>query len=162
MRSAKSASFKRELPERIARPGIEAGRNEHQLRPNVSIAGTRRCSKACEDLRSSAEGGERTIQRRALARPGAGLLRRARSGVPRRLVRGEKEDGWIFVKGILRAVSVVDVPIDDQHPGDAVQRPVRGGPRGRRYSGCRSPFHNPATRGVPADARRKTRASPCR
>ena len=64
--------------------------------------------------------GKRTVQCRALAFPFAGLVGGAGAGIPGRLMRAEVEDRSIAIEDILRAVTVVDVPIDDRHLGDPV------------------------------------------
>ena len=58
----------------------------------------------------------------AQAAPGAGLVRVARAGIERPAVDREEADLRVVPKHGLRAVAVMDVPIDDQ---DAVQAQVR-------------------------------------
>ena len=61
-------------------------------------------------------GGEREVDGEALAVAGAGLLQPARARVEGRLVGRHVEDAAVGVEGVLGAVAVVDVPVEDRHP----------------------------------------------
>src|SRR6476659_6398597 len=47
-------------------------------------------------------------------------MRGSGAWIPRRLVRAEEKHRAVVIKNVLRTVSVVDVPIGDQNPLDAV------------------------------------------
>ena len=53
-------------------------------------------------------------------------------GIQRRLVDRAEQDLVGAVEDVVRAVAVVDVPVDDQHALDAVARRARGARRSRR------------------------------
>jgi len=58
----------------------------------------------------------------SFAGPGSVVARRAaRARIKRILMRGEKEHGWILVENFLRPVAVVDIPVDNGCPLEAVR-----------------------------------------
>ena len=60
----------------------------------------------------------------------ADLVERAGAGIERIAVRGDVQHAGIAREDVLRAVAVVDVPIDDQHPLEAVAGAQVGGTDG--------------------------------
>ncbi len=79
-------------------------------------------------LRVAAVGGQRDVDVRAFAVALAGLTRRTCARVEREQVRRDVEQIAVFVEGVLRAVAVVNVDVDD---GDAFQPVALAGGLGR-------------------------------
>ena len=57
----------------------------------------------------------RHIDRKPFAGSAAPLRRSTRAGIVRILMGAEKENGWIVLETMLRAISVMHIPIDDEH-----------------------------------------------
>ena len=118
----------KKLPQRVAQSRIEPCGNQDKLGPEFFRGGQELFLECCEDSGAAGPGGKRAVDRRAETGAGACLIGAPRAGIPRRLVRAEKEHRAIGVKDILRPVAVVHVPIDDQCPREAV--PALRVPRG--------------------------------
>src|SRR5690606_24801602 len=72
-------------------------------------------------------GRQRATESGASAGASAGLGLVAGAGIERRLVDGDVPDVATVVEDVLRAVTVVDIPVDDRDPGRAVEPGVGGG-----------------------------------
>ena len=64
--------------------------------------------------------GEGRVHREALSSAAPHFIDAAGAGVIGILVRRKEEHGGIVIKGPLRAVAVVQVPVDDQYPLEPV------------------------------------------
>src|SRR5437588_1000558 len=74
---------------------------------------------------------ERDIDLGPLGRPLTRLVDRSRAGIPRLLMEGAEDHGRVPHEDLLRPVPVVDVPVQNEHPGQAVGlERVTGGQRG--------------------------------
>ena len=109
-----------ELAEGVVEVGVEAGGDQDEFGFEVVefrfVAG----GEFVEDFGVAGAGGEGGVEGVAEAAPGAGFVAAAGAGVEGRLVGGEEEDGVVVVEGVLGAVAVVDVPIDDEDFADAI------------------------------------------
>ena len=76
--------------------------------------------ESAQNLLAPGARGKRAIQRHAFARAFSVFAARAGARIPRRLMRAEEEHRAVGIENILRAVAVMDVPIGDQHPPDAM------------------------------------------
>ncbi len=103
--------------ERVAAAGIEAGGDQNEIGAEGFHARREVLTESAGYFRAAGTGGERAIERELLPCPLTGFARRSCSRIPGRLVRAEEEDGGIGVEDVLRAVTVVHVPIGD---GDAL------------------------------------------
>src|SRR5215469_3606175 len=64
-------------------------------------------------------GRQRDVDGRSLPRPVTGLLACARSRIPVLLMQRAEDDAWVVIEGFLRAVAVVDIPVENEHALDA-------------------------------------------
>src|SRR5215203_7116764 len=96
----KISVLKSKLSEWIAFPAVETRTHQHKLRTKLFHRRNEFLLKAGEDLRASASGWQRAIQRRALALALPGFRGSARPRIPWRLVHAEKEDGAVRIKRI--------------------------------------------------------------
>ena len=67
-----------------------------------------------------AAGRQRNVERISRASAGANFVDRAGARIERILMRRNEQHGWVFVKRILRAVTMMDVPIHDENLFHAV------------------------------------------
>jgi hypothetical protein len=113
--------------QRILPVRIEAGGDQHQL---GFVGMGDRQQRFGEDrgvVRVAAAGRERRIDREAGARAGARLPLAAGAGIERPLVGADKEQPIGCVKGVLRSVAVVHVPVDAEHARQPASVGFRGG-----------------------------------
>ena len=157
--------------ERVVGVRVEAGRDEQQVGLEADAPPARPISSNARRYSSSPEpAGSGTLTRRLVP-----LVRPARARIERPLVDRHVEDGRVVAEDVLRAVAVVDVPVDDRHalepelglrrarrdrdvveeaePHRAVGR-ARGGPAAGRARSRRSR--------PPLRSRRRRRAAPPR
>ncbi len=102
--------------------GIEPGGNENELRlKRLRGRGEVRVERR-QVFGVAAAGHHGQVQRRALARAPAALVGVARAGVEGRrvAVHAAEEHTRVVLERMLRAVAVMNVEIEDQHPLDAV------------------------------------------
>ena len=90
--------------------------------------------------------------------PGAALARGPRARIERPLVDRAEEHLIGFVEGVLSAIAVVDVPIDDQHPVQTASERVRGG-NGHRIEQTES--HAPGRGGMVPRRPGQDETTPC-
>ena len=102
-----------DLGQRIAVMRVEAGGNDDQVRPEIV---ERRQDARLERLAKDVAAGAGR-QRRVDDVAGAGLVLGAGAGIERHLVGRAVEHRRIVPEDVLRAVAVMDVPVDD---GDAL------------------------------------------
>jgi len=100
--------------------GIEAGRDEDEIRPEPLCGRRENLLKRLLVLGVAAPRRQRHVHRETEPLALALLLGRARAGIERILVDAEIQDRRVGVGHGLGAVSVVDVPIDDEHLLEAV------------------------------------------
>ena len=112
------------LRERVVHVRVEAGRDEHELGLEARTAGSTRRSKARRYSSSPDAGRQRHVQRRLVC-----SSRPARARVERPLVQRDEEHASSSAEDRLRAVAVVDVPVDDRDPRRARAPPARSAPR---------------------------------
>src|SRR6516165_11564362 len=66
-------------------------------------------------------GGEGNVDLRAFARALTGLLERSGPRIPVLLVQGAEDDGRVAIEDFLRAVPMVDVPVQNEYASQAVR-----------------------------------------
>ena len=108
-----------ELSQRIALSRVKACADENEFRPKRFHGGNELGFESAENLGATAPCGEGAVERGAGTFAPTGLVGVSRSRIPRVLVGAEKENVRVFVKDILSAVAVVNVPIDDEDSADA-------------------------------------------
>ena len=100
---------------------VEPGRHEHQLR--LPAADQRRDDvldqRAVHGVARPAR--DRHVDRVAAPVARAHVARRARAGIQRPLVDRAEQHRRVGVEDVVRPVAVVHVPVEDQHPLDAVR-----------------------------------------
>jgi hypothetical protein len=116
-----------EAPQRVAAVAVEAGGDEDEVRRE--LARDREddlVERACE-LGIAEAGGERQVERPAGAGAGADLGDRAGPGIDAVLVRRHVEDARVVLEEMLRAVAVMQVPVDDADAADTRRAQRRRG-----------------------------------
>ena len=114
---AKVAVGKPEAAQRVALARVEAGRDHDQFRLEGFSGFHQMLLKGlAQYLGPPATGGKGKVEDVTLA----GFASEPAAGVPRMLVRAQEHDGAVVVEDVLRAVAMVDVPIDNQHAGEPV------------------------------------------
>lgn len=116
----KVAVVEGELSERIAESGVKPRRNEDDVGTEAAGCGEQFRSKGAQDLLAARAGGEGTVERCALAGARARFVDAACAGIPWRLMGAEEQDRGVFVENVLRAVSVMDVPVGNQDAFNAM------------------------------------------
>jgi hypothetical protein len=116
-----------ESTERISFSGIESCTDENQFRAELFHRGDQGLFEGPENLFARASGGKWAVECGADPCTSADLAGASGPGIPRMLVGAEEEDVRILVKGILRSISMVDVPIDDEDLLDAEMFACVGG-----------------------------------
>src|SRR5437867_11266006 len=99
---------------------IESRRDQHKVRLE-RISG--RHEEPLEDLPIiliALPGRHGNINRQALALPFSPFGGSASPGIVGILVRAEEEYRWVVIKGMLGPIPVMDVPVHNQHAGDAM------------------------------------------
>ena len=102
--------------ERIGAMGVEPGRNQH---PGGREVLDRRRHHGVERVEVDVAGrarGEREVERRAHTGADAGLVEPSGARIQRPLVQRDVEHIGRRLEDLLRAVAVVRVPVDDEHP----------------------------------------------
>ena len=147
-----------ELGDRVVAVTVEAGGDDQPRR--LERRDARRdhvVDRAQVDVAGGA-GRHRHVHREAAPVAGADLVGAAGAGVERPLVQADEQHARIVVEDGLRAVAVVRVVVEDQHPLAA------RGERRRHHRDvrdrCRSPSTRRSSRGDPEDARRRTLRPP--
>jgi len=109
-----------EAAKRILAAGIKAGGDEHEL--GRERVGRRQdlLPPGRQQLGAGGAGGQGNVHREALAVANAAIGGSAGAGIKRRLVAAAEEHGGIGGENVLGAVAVVYVPIEDQHPRQAM------------------------------------------
>ena len=138
--------------------GIEAGRDQDQLGLKLP----------CDLFHDSLEhvqvgsrfraGGNRDITITSFARSRTSQIRPSGFLEQSLLMKRQGEDRWIFPKDLLRAISGMNIPVDDQNALDV--HPVLGIPRGDGHIVEHTESHGPQAVGVmswrPHGAKRST------
>ena len=106
--------------ERVAEVGVESGRDQHELGIELAAHWVDHPHEGIQVLAVAAAGGQRHVEGKTLTVPDADLVDGAGAGVEGVLVRGDVEHSRVVRKAVLGSVSVVHVPIDDQHPIQSV------------------------------------------
>src|SRR5262249_17118983 len=118
-----------ETAEGIADVAVEAGRHQHELGRELPTDRDDHLGEGAAELLVSEAGGGRGGGRAT----GSGTPPRPpwtpRPGVARGRVRGAREHVGITLEEVLRAVPVVQVPVDDDDATDPATSQMRGGDR---------------------------------
>jgi hypothetical protein len=125
---------------------VEAGREEQPRRRECR---RRRGDELVHRLQQHVArrtGGQGHVHGRAGTGTGAGLVEAARERIERELVERHVQDARVLVEGVLRAVAMVGVPVEDQHALASRRQP--GG--GDRHVVEEAEAHRPGRRGVVA------------
>ena len=150
--SAKPAGAEGHAPERVVPVGVEAGRDENELRVEGPADRLHDLPVGAAVLAVTQAGRHREVDGEAAAFPLPHLVEGARAGVVRELVRRDEEDPRVPPERLLRAVAVVDVEVDDGDPLQAAGE-GRGGAHGHVVEEAEA--HGPARgRVVPRGAHR--------
>src|SRR6185369_3059196 len=107
-----------QLPERIATVRVKTSRDDDQIRSETRRHFIKRGFKPALVFGSRRGRAQGQVQRVTQTASGSLLAARPGSGIPRILMRREKVNARIVVKDSLRAVAVMDVPIDDRDAFD--------------------------------------------
>jgi hypothetical protein len=113
--------------ERVASVGVEPSRDEDQLRLEPLDRGCEQPLESLQRIGVACAGTERRIEREAGSAPHARLRRRPGAGEEAAAVavhRAEEHTVGV-VEHLLGAVAVVDVPVDDRDPLEAMRQRVR-------------------------------------
>ena len=105
-----------ELPERIGPVGVEPARNQHPVGSEVLDRASRHLVEGGAHHVARRAGRERHVEREAGSAGTPDLVRAARAGVQRVLVRRDVEDVGVVPEDRLGAVAVMHVPVHDQDP----------------------------------------------
>src|SRR6267142_404232 len=103
------------MTERVTVAGVESGGDQYQLRLQFFGNEQEFLLECPQNFRAARTCWKWTVDGHAFPRPFSGFIRRASAGIPRVLVRAEKQHSAIRVENILSAVAVMNVPIGDQH-----------------------------------------------
>src|SRR2546427_9368834 len=114
--------FKHQTSQRVSAPRIEAGRDDDQIGRKSSLDVANGISERLPVLSSRCAGGQRNIQCEPFSFAASPLTGRTGTGIIRILMRRKIENSWILPEDFLRAVTVMDIPVDDQNTFDAVLR----------------------------------------
>ena len=104
----------RQRGQRIVAMGIEAGRDQDELRPEGQRLRSEFLIKRANQFVIARAGRQRHVQGEAGPCTPPHLIARAGSGIAGVLVRAEVQDGRVVVEDVLGAVAVVDIPIDEE------------------------------------------------
>ncbi len=104
------------LAERISVGRVEARRDQDEVRREETRDRQQHAVEGGEVLGVAHAAAPRHVDGEAAAGAAADLRERPRARVERRLVRREVEDRRVLPEGVLRAVAVVEVPVDDEDP----------------------------------------------
>src|SRR6476660_9166481 len=119
-----------ELAERVARARIEARRNQHQFRLETRCGRHEPFAKGFQDLRSAGTCWKRVIDDQAARLAIALLCRTAGPGIPRMLMDIEEQHRTIAPENLLRAITVMHVPVGDEDSVDTMTLGSVKGPDG--------------------------------
>ena len=114
--------FEHEAAERISAPGVEAGGDDNQVRRKASFDPVERLGKGLAVIARGGADRERHIERGPFASAGTALTRGTRAGIVRILMRRKIKDAPVLPENFLRPVTVVHIPINDQHTFHTVLR----------------------------------------
>lgn len=95
--------------------GVEAARDQHEIRPKPLGCGDQDSLEDPDVLGIAAAGGHRHVEGVAAAPAVADFRGSAGAGVVGKLVRGDVEDARIVFERMLAAVTVMDVPVENQN-----------------------------------------------
>jgi hypothetical protein len=123
-------TFQSERADRIKPVRVETRRDENQLRPNLVSKGSQCSLELLKIFSPRYAEGDRHIQRRSQAGTSANLVGSSGARIKRIAVDREEAHTSVFPENLLRAVSVMNVPIDDEHAIQTVliDRSARRGP----------------------------------
>ena len=114
--------FQHQSAQRISEARVETGGDDDEIWREPSLDFMNGISECLPVLASRRARTQRNIQRKTLSFAAASLARRASPGVIGVLVSREIENRRIVPEDFLRAVPVMDVPVDDQNTFNAVLR----------------------------------------
>src|SRR5688572_14697773 len=98
--------FQQKLAERIVTQAVEPRGDQDEARREIVERGVQLALEELAELPSRGAGGERNVPRGTHTIARTSLLPRARSRIPRILMKGHEVDGRVVVKDVLRAVAV--------------------------------------------------------
>lgn len=107
--------LEQEPAQRIAAARIKAGGDEYEIGPELVHGRDQFLAERPQHLCMTGPGGQGPIQSCAAAAAGPGFVRSPGAWIPGPLVYREEEHAAVGVEGVLRAVAVMDVPVDDRH-----------------------------------------------
>ena len=93
---------------------VESARDEDQVGAECDCGRRDDALDDADVFRIAAAGGHRHVERRAETAADAGLAMAARARIERELMRRDVRHVRIVLEAVLRAVSVVHIPIEDQ------------------------------------------------
>ena len=105
--------------QRVAAVDVEARGNQDDVRAHLARHGREQLPVHGQEVGVAGSGGQRHVDRGPLTCAEPHLLERPCAGIERPLVGAEIDHRGIVLKGGLSPVTVVDVPVDDQHPAKA-------------------------------------------
>ena len=103
-----------EIAQGILPMSVESGGDEHQLGGEGIGGGENLFLEDGSVFGIARSGLHRQIQGKTLSFPSPSLRRRSGAGIERILVETDEQDGRIFLEDLLRAIPVVEVPVENQ------------------------------------------------
>src|SRR6267143_1883618 len=110
---------------------VEARGDNDKLRPIPIQCGKDFAHEGIQIFLLTASGAHRDVERVPFSFTASGFGAASGSGIKWVLMRADVKNRLVFVKNLLRAVAVVDIPVDDRDPAQAVARLGVARPDGR-------------------------------
>ncbi len=104
------------VAQRVEAMPVEPGGDEDKIGREALAHLVQDVAHLGDDLPRRRGGGKGTVERRARALAGAGLVRPSGAGVVAGLVDGDEDDAGVGLEDRLGPVAVVDVEVDDDRP----------------------------------------------